>query len=255
MATEKRIDINKYLFGRLISEVDGLCPLCSERLITLDGTRQANLSQAAHIYPHSPTEAERTLLRDVPRLSENTESYENLIMLCPTCHLKFDNPRTVEKYMGVYNLKKILLRRQEGNAYYKKHNIEEDLLAVLKSIGGVDITDEERKLSYKAMTVKDKMSGKASEAIQQIVIRDVRDYYLPISDALIQLEYDSPGKSELIAKEVALFHDELKVNGFSQDEIYYAINDWLDNKTLRQYTHLTPFITAFYIQNCEVFSL
>lgn len=255
MASKKRIDISKYIFAELISEVNGLCPLCSEPLMTLDGTMQSNLSQAAHIYPHSPTDSEIELLKDVPRLSDNPESIENLIMLCPTCHWKFDHPRTVEKYMQIYRLKEKLLQRKKGRAYYKKHNIEEDLISVLQCIGHIDIVADQRKLSYKAMTVRDKMSRGASNSIQQLVIRDVRDYYLPISDALVQLEHDSPGKSELIAKEVALFYDDLKTRGFSQDDIYYAINDWLDNKTHQQYTFLTPFITAFYIQNCEVFSL
>lgn len=98
------------------------------------------------------------------------------------------------------------------------------------------------------------MNVDASDIVKRMVTRDVRDYYLPIRDALIQLEHDAPGKSELIAKEVALFYAELKTKSLCQDDIYYGINDWLDAKTKRQYTLITPLITAFYIQNCEVFS-
>lgn len=34
----------------------------------------------AHIYPHSPTDSEKELLKDVPKLSDDPESIENLII-------------------------------------------------------------------------------------------------------------------------------------------------------------------------------
>lgn len=254
MSSKDRIKVDKYTFAKLISEVNSLCPLCSEELITLDGSKQGNLSQAAHIYPHSPSDSEKKLLKDVPRLSEDPEDINNLIMLCPSCHWKFDHPRTVEEYMQLYNLKKVLIQRQNGRMYYKKHSLEDDLLTVLHCIGSVDLESDQRKLSYNVIKVKNKMSKDASNSIKQIVMRDVHDYYIPIKDALVQLEQDAPGKSDLIAKEIALFYTELNIQGFSQDEIYYSINDWINEKTKNQHTFLAPFITAFYIQNCEVFS-
>ncbi len=94
MGQESRIKPGRNQFARLISEVDGLCPLCQEELIVSRNGSTTNLSQAAHIYPHSPTTSEKELLKNVPRLSNDPESIENLIMLCPNCHHKFDNPRT-----------------------------------------------------------------------------------------------------------------------------------------------------------------
>ena len=255
MPKNERIKLNKYQFAELISEVDGLCPICTEELLILDkGNQQVALSQAAHIYPHSPSNEEQELLEGVPKLSENDESIENLIMLCPNCHYKFDHPRTRAGYMEMFKLKQQLIKRRKAKEHYQKHNIEQDIIEILQGICEIDIINDTRKLSYQALTVNTKMSVDASPAVKNIVTRDARDYYLPIRDALVQLEEDAPGKSELIAKEIALFYHELKTKGFSQDEIYYAINDWIDAKTYRQYTFLTPFITAFYIQNCEVFS-
>lgn len=254
MAQNDRIRLTRYQFAELISEVDGLCPLCSEELITLDGSKQAALSQAAHIYPHSPSDEEKRTLSGVPKLSDNDESIENLIMLCPNCHHKFDHPRTQEGYMKLYTLKKQLIARRSARQYYQKHSIEDELVSVFRDIVSVNTATDSRKLSYNAISVDSKMSKDASIAVKNIVVRDVRDYYLPIQDALKQLEHDSPGKSDLIAKEIALFYTELKTKKFSQDEIYYAINDWLDAKTQQQHKLLTPLITAFYVQNCEVFS-
>lgn len=254
MRQEGRIQLSRNQFAKLISEVDSLCPLCQENLIVARNGRTTNLSQAAHIYPHSPTDSEKELLKNVPRLSDNPESVENLIMLCPNCHYKFDNPRTIADYMTLYNLKKRLTNWNTVREYYGKHSLEADLVSLLGSIETIDVETNSQRLSYKVMTVRDKMSKDASMSTVQRVIRDVRDYYLPIQEALVQLEHDVPGKSDLIAKQVSLFYSELRQKNLSQDEIYQVICDWFNRKTCQQYTMLTPLITAYYIQNCEVFS-
>lgn len=255
MSQEGRVHLSKNQFAKLISEVDNLCPLCQENLIVMRNGQTTNLSQAAHIYPHSPTDSEKELLKDVPRLSDNPESVENLIMLCPNCHHKFDNPRTTTDYMTLYNLKKRLTNWNIAREYYRKHSLEADLVSLFGSVETIDVETNSQQLSYKVMTVRDKMSKDASRSTVQRVIRDVRDYYLPIQEALVQLEHDAPGKSDLIAKQVSLFYSELRQQNFSQDEIYQVICDWFDRKTCQQYTTLTPLITAYYIQNCEVFSI
>lgn len=255
MGQESRIRPSRNQFAKLISEVGGLCPLCQEELIISHNGSTTNLSQAAHIYPHSPTDSEKRLLKNVPKLSSDPESVDNLIMLCYNCHHRFDNPRTVPDYMTLYRLKKKLINWNIAQEYYKKHSLEDDLVSLLGSIEAVNVETNHQQLSYNVMTVREKMSKGASNATIQQVIRDVRDYYLPIRAALVQLEYDAPGKSDLIAKQISLFYSELNQKNLSQNEIYQVICDWLDRKTHQQYTPLIPIITAYYIQNCEVFSI
>ena len=255
MSNNNRIQLSKNQFARLISETDGMCPMCSAELLQLTAQTQITaLSQAAHIYPHSPTDAEKETLHDVPMLSDNVEDPDNIVLLCPNCHTKFDHPRTREGYMEMYSLKRQLIRRRIAREYYQKHNVEEDVISVLQTISNVDVCDNRGKLSYTALQIKQKMSIDASQAVINLVIRDARDYYLPIREVLLQLEKDAPGKSDMIAREVALFYTELKMQKLTQDEIYYAINEWLDIKTHQKHTYVTQLITAFYIQNCEVFS-
>lgn len=254
MPTQERIRLNKYEFAALMSEVDSLCPLCCEPLLSFDDNPQRALSQAAHIYPHSPTKEEELLLADVPRLSDSPESIHNLILLCPNCHYKFDHPRTKAGYNQLYSLKKQFITRGSARKYYHQHSIELDLLSVFQRLGDVDPTTDNRKLSYTAICIDQKMSNGASDIVKRMVRRDVHDYYLQIQDTLVQLEQDHSGKSDLIAKKINTFYTELQSQGLSQDDIYYAINEWLDVRTQYQYHLLTPLITAFYIQNCEVFS-
>lgn len=255
MAQPSRITISPYIYSELFAEVEGLCPLCLSELLTTKNNRYSNQGQAAHIYPHSPSEEELISLANVPMLADTPESINNLILLCPSCHTKFDHPRTREEYMQLYALKDQLIRRKTARKHYSNHSLENDLIALLNCIDTIDTEIDSKKLSYNVMTVRNKMYGKASNSLIQVVLRNVRDYYLPIRDALIQLEHDTPGKSDLIAKQIGLFYSKLNVEGFSLDEIYYSINEWLDFRTNQKYKLLTPLITAFYIQNCEVFSL
>ena len=256
MTTQARIRLNKYQFADLIDEVDGMCPLCAkELLIRKSGNPYSStLAEAAHIYPHSPSAQEKITLSGVPRLSDNDESLDNLLMLCPTCHHEFDHPRTREEYLRLYNLKNVLSVRKKARAHYQKNNIETDILQILVQIENVNTHDIKKRLSYRAIKVDEKMSSGASLATRNIVTRDVREYYLEIKSALKQLEYETPGVGDLIAQQVALFYTQLHVDGRTQDDIYFLINDWINTKTQRQFRLAVPFITAFYIQNCEVFS-
>ncbi|MBC8831188.1 HNH endonuclease, partial [Escherichia coli] len=67
------------------------------------------LFEVAHIYPANPKSDESELLKDVPRLSEDVNSIENLIVVCRDCHKKFDHPRITEDYYRWYDLKKELM--------------------------------------------------------------------------------------------------------------------------------------------------
>lgn len=139
MSPQNRFRPGKYETAELISEVNGLCPMCLDKLVAFSGGKHTNLCEAAHIYPHSPTKDEEDLLRDVPRLSEDPESMDNLIMLCPSCHHKFDNPRTLEGYMQLYGLKQQLLHQNAARKYYKSHskhskNIKDNNWALLLKV-------------------------------------------------------------------------------------------------------------------------
>jgi len=255
MEKSNRIRLSKYQFAQLFEEVNCLCPLCSEELLIQKGDKQTALAEAAHVYPHSPSDAELEDLKDVPKLSENVESIENLIMLCPTCHTKFDKPRTRDDYIQIYRIKKLFTTRRRAREHYSKHDLESELIEALKAIAELNPINNLQVLSYDAIVVEKKMNRGASKGLINAVTRDVRDFYLAIKNVLLQLERDKPGISDMIAKEVGLFYSRLLLLKYSQDDIYYAIIDWIDTKTLHQFTFASPFITAFYIQNCEVFSL
>lgn len=253
--SSNRIQLTENRFAQLMGEVEGRCPCCGRALLYEKGGLLNKLAEGAHIFPHSPSSTELALLKDCPRLSDDLESLDNLILLCPNCHSQFDHPRTVEEYNKLYSLKKKLLRRSEIRDYYSTHDLESELIEVFLAIKEADTQDATKQLSLSAMTVDAKMNGKSSSLLQQIVTRDVHDYYIAIHEALRELEAYSPGISTLIAQQISTFYLKLQHDGFSQEEIYDAMCEWIRVKTDQQHSRLVPFIVAFYIQNCEVFTL
>lgn len=249
-----RFRLHNNQFTKLYEEVHGVCPLCGKFLLEDKNGRTYKRAEGAHIYPHSPTKEQRELLASEPKLADNPESLDNIILLCPNCHLDFDNPRTVDDYRSLYNLKLQLLNASKGKQHYEKHNIENDLLSVLSQLGNHVINDKSPKLTYTAIRVHEKMAQTEQSLIKNVVTQNVRDYYLTVRDCLREIEKDTEGITDLISLEVKVCYLDFKKNGYSQKTIYEHLVNWLNIKTHQKYPYATPIIVAFYIQNCEVFS-
>ena len=69
-----------------LKEVSFLCPLCGASLRHRRQKKTNKLYEIAHIFPNSPTEEQYERLSALPRLGDNSESFENKIALCKNCH-------------------------------------------------------------------------------------------------------------------------------------------------------------------------
>ena len=68
-----------------LKEVSFFCPLCGKILRHKKQGKANKLYEIAHIFPNSPTEEQYELLSKLPRLGNNSESFENKIALCKDC--------------------------------------------------------------------------------------------------------------------------------------------------------------------------
>lgn len=69
-----------------LKEVSFVCPLCGKILRHRKQKKANKLYEIAHIFPNSPTEEQYEQLSGLPRLGDNSESFENKIALCKDCH-------------------------------------------------------------------------------------------------------------------------------------------------------------------------
>lgn len=87
MAERKAIPTETRL--RLFSEAAGHCqkPDCLEPLFPIELGGDKHIAEMAHVIPHGEAGPRR---EDRPDGDFNPDAFENLILLCPTCHTKID---------------------------------------------------------------------------------------------------------------------------------------------------------------------
>lgn len=81
-----REEIKEFDNRLYLQEVGARCPLCGKLLIDRRQKKKVKLFEIAHIYPNRPTEEQYRTLQGLPRLGDNSESYDNKIALCRDCH-------------------------------------------------------------------------------------------------------------------------------------------------------------------------
>jgi len=90
--------------------------------------------EVAHIYPLNPSDTEVTLLSRLERLNSDCDHVDNLIPLCPTCHTKFDKPRTKEEYEILVIIKKSLIEQERINDVISKYELESNIQDVINQL-------------------------------------------------------------------------------------------------------------------------
>ena len=92
-----------------LKEVSFVCPLCGKILRHRKQKKANKLYEIAHIFPNSPTEEQYEQLSGLPRLGDNSESFENKIALCKDCHDQQDYHTTQADYLKLLDIKQHFL--------------------------------------------------------------------------------------------------------------------------------------------------
>lgn len=98
----------------LYMEVNWRCPKCNLDLAPTGSKGSSDdiyrLGELAHIYPLHPTK-KHEILKEEERLTHDVNDINNIIVLCETCHSRYDKKVTVESYRDMVALKKKLKRK------------------------------------------------------------------------------------------------------------------------------------------------
>lgn len=236
----------------LFSEVESICPICTKPLRYEKAGRIEKVFEIAHIYPLNPTAEEIELLKDEKLLSEDVNSLNNVIPLCPSCHEKFDKPRTVEEYRKLYKIKESIILKSKIMNSYSLFNIEDEIRLVLHKLN-LD-TGELAKLEYNVLKVEQKANDTLPPLLKRQIKSDVTEYFLFIQNIFEEIDKDTPDKFNTVAAQIKGFYYKCKQSTQNQEEIYRSIVEWIHNKTNRYSLRACEIITAYFVQDCEVFS-
>lgn len=243
---------NQYLI--LHNEVDGLCPLCTIPLIYEKANKLNKRVNLAHIYPHSPTEEEKELLKSVERLfSSNVDEIKNIIWLCPNCHEKFDKPRTLDGYNNLMNIKKNLLKNREIAKEFNSYKIEEEIKQVLQLLTNYEDEENENiSLVYDPKTIDNKTNSTISNLTKRKIKNHVREFFNIIKKEFKYIDSVKPNKATKIAIQIKAFYNEALEVNTNQEAIYSYLVEWLDKKTNIS-EDASSIVISYFVQDCEVF--
>ena len=233
-------------------EVDNHCPLCGKEL---SSRKQKKLEekkfQIAHIYPNSPTTEQEKELKGLERLGCNSESFKNRIALCKECHGTQDYQTKRDEYLNLVTIKKDILRKTSLRDFAQPMGLEDEIYDVVKRV--VNISEGELSaLNYEAVKLVNKINKK--EILLKTKIQGyVTNYYLYIRDLFRDLEKSGDFNFEVMSMQIRACFIKMFCDGISQTEIFNALTDWLNNKTLKASLMACEAIVSFFVQNCEVF--
>lgn len=237
----------------LLTQVNGICPLCNVDLFYSKKNRSYTQYELAHIYPLNPSKEEIELLENEKKLSTDVNHEDNIIPLCLKCHKKYDNPRTVEDYRDLFKLKSELLKYSTQKYLWSQYPIEDQIIEIINSLYCQEINDLTSEITYEPKRANDKFNESILLPTKRKIQNNVNDYFQFIKEKFSLLEAEAPNSSNLISSQIKAYYQKQKALGLSQQEIFSNIVDWLFSKTKPKSKESAEIIVSFFVQNCEVF--
>ena len=251
--SNKRIKYTTAQQTALVTQVERVCPLCSDPLFYKKNSRTYKNYEIAHIYPLNPKPEEKVLLMNEERLSEDVNHEDNVIPLCIDCHGKFDKPRTLEEYRGLVAVKKELIAKSNQEEIWGRYAIEEEIGIVIDALYNDSDLDIEAEIEFVPKAVDEKLDETITRPTHRKIKTQVRDYYRFIKDKFSALDQSEADISETISLQVKTYYLKQKRLGLRQQEIYENIVSWLNAKTKPKTSDASEILASFFVQNCEVF--
>lgn len=237
----------------LHDETLGVCPVCGKSFCYTKKGRLYFSFDIAHIYPLNPSQEEIEILKNV-KFEYSVNSFENLIALCPSCHRKYDNPRTQEEYYKLLSIKKRLLNNYKMKELYSEFTLEEELSEIVQLISSCDLNQELEQLSFSLLTIDEKTKENCSNILKITIKRNVVYYFNYIRNLFIEIDKLNPNKFNIISAQIKCFYIKCLDINSDKDWLFEKMIEWLQYKTNFKNRVACEIIISFFVQNCEVFS-
>ena len=237
----------------LFDEVSGICPKCNKPLMKRSKGQMTKLYEVAHIYPNSPRPYELDLLNDELRLNDDVDHEDNLIALCRDCHKIFDNPRTVEGYREMVDIKKELQRLSKLKNGWFNSSIDNEINEVIESL--VSFSGEAlEELGLDAIKVDEKSDDTLNILIKLKIKNNIKYFYSKIKSKFAEMDKSAPYTSDTIYSQIKTYYVKLKKDGLNQTQIFSALTEWIKKSANCDSTEVSEILVSFFVQNCEVYT-
>lgn len=250
--SEKRKKPTDNLAIVLHSQVGNHCPLCSKPLTEKKNKNIIKKSEIAHIYPLNPTTEETEILKDEEILNTDLNHEDNLIPLCLECHNRYDKKKTVEEYRILVSKKKDFINQDIQKSIWHQYALQKEVVQIIDDLLKIEASSLAT-LSYESKKIDEKLNNTITPITKRKIHLNVQDYFPLIKNKLSNIERESPTKAELISTQIKAFYLMQKDQLTSQEVMYKNISNWIMHKTNQTSIDSSEIVTAFFIQNCEIF--
>ena len=135
---------------------------------------------------------------------------------------------------------------------YNREDTEVTLVRIISTLSALDEVGNLPRLHMNAVKVK-KKAARCSAPLVKDMTEHVAQYYNFIAEQMGLMEAAGQLNSKKLALQVQLQYETLKESNLSQEQIFYAVRDWIKTKSNTDHEYACNIITAFFVQNCEVF--
>lgn len=237
----------------LFRQIDGLCPLCHKQIKSDINPNVVYIAEIAHIFPLNSSKKEDEEYGDLPRLSDDVNSLNNVVMMCPNCHKEFDKKPTRDSYLKLYNIKKKMIEKDRLRGFYSDFSIEKEITVIIDYLTQhADEVDE--KLIYEAYKVDEKLGMDFKPIIKMRIKDDICKYYSFIKERFKLQDASKPRSFEIIAAQMKAFSIKMEMEASSKEVAFEHLCTWLSKMTDTNETACEAVI-AFFIQDCEIFDV
>ena len=151
-------------------------------------------------------------------------------------------------------MKKKLLQDSQIKDNYISFNIEDDIATIIERLNSVDIEEIGVPLSLTSLKVDEKANDTLPFILKRTIKNNVVDYFEFVQKEFLDIDRVTPYKFSTIAAQIKGFYCKCMQINNNQEVVYYALVDWLDEKTNHYSKSACEILVAFFVQDCEVFS-
>lgn len=254
----KREKYSDHEHSILYAEAGGCCPLCSlPILFKKSGSKKPTKGyEVAHIYPLNPTASQAQALIGYP-VPIDINALDNVIVLCPTCHTKYDKDFKISELENLRMIKDKYLSEAKAKATASEHTVEETIYEILDAIAIFDPSEVAvlSPLNFDISTIDKKLKTGISPLQRHEIKSNAVNFYVRIRDHIRKLEQRDQAAVKILQNQINSYYLIMnKQNPDNKDLVFNYVAQWISSKTNKPIL-AAKVLTSFFVQNCEVFDV
>lgn len=251
----KRVKYHANEHSILYMETGGVCPLCALPMMFKKATSKHPTIgyEIAHIYPLNPNALQEKALKGYA-VPVDINALENVILLCPSCHTKYDKDFKIEEYLKILDIKKKYIDESMARQAATQHALQDEVHEILDII--VCGSDGYNDLAENKLVISP-LDEKLKTGISPLQRREIRsnaiDFFVPIRNHIRLIEQRDQAAIRILQNQINTYYLVMeKQNPGNKDLVFNHIAQWISMKTGKSII-ASKILTSFFVQNCEVF--